>query len=172
METFSPFIWLFQLFTMRLCLAVLAVCLSTVSAAPTVDRELDGHWQQWKEWHNKDYHEVSALFVPKHLLFLTFMFCGLTWSLPLPVEGRRMAANGLGEELEKDWAAQPGALAGQAHLPPGNESLWWHGEHDDNSLLSSNITSCTASLKTALKCNQSSQLLEFLTTVPCMWYSV
>lgn len=54
---------------MRLCLAVLAVCLSTVSAAPTVDRELDGHWQQWKEWHNKDYHEVSALFVPKHLLF-------------------------------------------------------------------------------------------------------
>lgn len=47
---------------MRLCLAVLAVCLSIVFAAPSLDRELDSHWQEWKEWHKKEYHVVSFFF--------------------------------------------------------------------------------------------------------------
>lgn len=47
---------------MRLCLVVLAVCLSAVFAAPSLDRELDSHWQQWKDWHSKNYHEVSFIY--------------------------------------------------------------------------------------------------------------
>lgn len=34
----------------------------------------------------------------------------------------------MGEKLEDCRAAQPGALHGQTHLPPGHEPLWRHGE--------------------------------------------
>lgn len=34
----------------------------------------------------------------------------------------------MGEKLEDGRAAQPGALHGQTHLPPGHEPLWRHGE--------------------------------------------
>lgn len=39
----------------------------------------------------------------------------------------------LGEEPEEDWAAQPGALDGKTHLPPGHEPLWRHGKIDTSS---------------------------------------
>uniref|UniRef100_A0A4W4E3F4 Cathepsin La n=1 Tax=Electrophorus electricus TaxID=8005 RepID=A0A4W4E3F4_ELEEL len=39
------------------CLAVFAMCFSAAFAAPRLDRELDPHWEQWKGWHNKMYHE-------------------------------------------------------------------------------------------------------------------
>lgn len=45
---------------MSLCLTALSLCLGLAFGAPRVDPELDGHWQLWKSWHNKDYHEVSA----------------------------------------------------------------------------------------------------------------
>lgn len=45
---------------MSLCLTALSLCLGLAFGAPRADPELDGHWQLWKSWHNKDYHEVSA----------------------------------------------------------------------------------------------------------------
>eukprot|EP00064_Thunnus_orientalis_P019845 superscaffoldBa00005152_g19975 len=38
-------------------LAVLAVCLSAVFSAPSLDPQLDDHWDLWKSWHSKKYHE-------------------------------------------------------------------------------------------------------------------
>lgn len=88
---------------MRLCLAVLAVCLSTVFAAPSLDRELDTHWQQWKDWHGRKYHEVSFHYVCVCIQFLKIIIILFCDSLHfILVEGRRMEANGLGEEPEKD----------------------------------------------------------------------
>lgn len=40
-------------------LAALCLCLGVVLGAPSLDPELDDHWQLWKSWHKKDYHEVS-----------------------------------------------------------------------------------------------------------------
>lgn len=45
---------------MNLCLTTLYLCLGLALGAPRIDSELDSHWQLWKSWHNKDYHEVSA----------------------------------------------------------------------------------------------------------------
>lgn len=45
---------------MNVCLALLSLCLGLAFGAPRIDRDLDGHWQLWKSWHSKDYHEVSA----------------------------------------------------------------------------------------------------------------
>lgn len=45
---------------MRVYLAVFTLCLSAVFAAPTLDKQLDDHWEQWKNWHSKKYHEVSV----------------------------------------------------------------------------------------------------------------
>uniref|UniRef100_A0A8C1HT78 Cathepsin La n=1 Tax=Cyprinus carpio carpio TaxID=630221 RepID=A0A8C1HT78_CYPCA len=42
---------------MRVFLAAFALCLSAVFAAPTLDKQLDNHWEQWKNWHGKKYHE-------------------------------------------------------------------------------------------------------------------
>ncbi|XP_053726086.1 cathepsin La [Synchiropus splendidus] len=40
-----------------LLLAILAVGLSTAASAPPLDPELDDHWDMWKSWHSKKYHE-------------------------------------------------------------------------------------------------------------------
>lgn len=50
---------------MNLRLTALCLCLGLAWGAPRVDPELDGHWQLWKSWHNKDYHEVSC---PRYVL--------------------------------------------------------------------------------------------------------
>uniref|UniRef100_A0AAZ1XTP8 Cathepsin La n=1 Tax=Oreochromis aureus TaxID=47969 RepID=A0AAZ1XTP8_OREAU len=42
---------------MKLLLAVLAVGLSSVLSAPHLDPQLDEHWNLWKSWHTKKYHE-------------------------------------------------------------------------------------------------------------------
>uniref|UniRef100_A0A671QR05 Cathepsin propeptide inhibitor domain-containing protein n=1 Tax=Sinocyclocheilus anshuiensis TaxID=1608454 RepID=A0A671QR05_9TELE len=44
---------------MRVYLVAFTLCLSAVFAAPTLDKQLDDHWEQWKNWHSKKYHEVS-----------------------------------------------------------------------------------------------------------------
>lgn len=41
-------------------LTTLCLCLGVVLGAPSLDPELDDHWQLWKSWHKKDYHEVSC----------------------------------------------------------------------------------------------------------------
>ncbi|KAA8592499.1 hypothetical protein FQN60_017954 [Etheostoma spectabile] len=38
-------------------LAVLVVCLGAAFSAPNLDRQLDDHWDLWKSWHSKKYHE-------------------------------------------------------------------------------------------------------------------
>lgn len=38
--------------------AVFTLCLGAVLAAPSFDRELDQHWDLWKSFHTKQYHEV------------------------------------------------------------------------------------------------------------------
>ncbi|NXD43802.1 CATL1 protein, partial [Copsychus sechellarum] len=37
--------------------AALCLCLGVVLGAPGLDPELDDHWELWKSWHKKDYHE-------------------------------------------------------------------------------------------------------------------
>uniref|UniRef100_A0A8C4ZK46 Cathepsin La n=1 Tax=Gadus morhua TaxID=8049 RepID=A0A8C4ZK46_GADMO len=41
---------------MMLPLAVVTLCLSAVLSAPTLDSQLDEHWNLWKGWHNKEFH--------------------------------------------------------------------------------------------------------------------
>lgn len=43
-------------------LAVLALCLTSVISAPSLDPQLDDHWDLWKSWHTKTYHEVMSCF--------------------------------------------------------------------------------------------------------------
>lgn len=45
-----------SVFIMRVFLAAFALCLSAVFAAPTLDQQLNDHWDQWKNWHSKKYH--------------------------------------------------------------------------------------------------------------------
>lgn len=45
---------------MNLCLTALCLSLGLAFGAPRADRDLDDHWELWKSWHNKNYHEVSA----------------------------------------------------------------------------------------------------------------
>ncbi|XP_072521285.1 procathepsin L-like [Salminus brasiliensis] len=42
---------------MRMYLALFAVCLSAVCGAASQDWDEDDHWEQWKQLHNKKYHE-------------------------------------------------------------------------------------------------------------------
>uniref|UniRef100_A0A672SG85 Cathepsin L1-like n=1 Tax=Sinocyclocheilus grahami TaxID=75366 RepID=A0A672SG85_SINGR len=42
---------------MRVYLVAFTLFLSAVFAAPTLDKQLDDHWEQWKNWHSKKYHE-------------------------------------------------------------------------------------------------------------------
>lgn len=44
-----------------LLLGVLAVCLSAVLSAPSLDAQLDKHWELWKNWHDKKYHYVRVV---------------------------------------------------------------------------------------------------------------
>lgn len=46
--------------SMNLCLTALCLCVGLALGAPRVDPDLDDHWELWKSWHSKDYHEVSA----------------------------------------------------------------------------------------------------------------
>lgn len=112
-------------------LAVLAVCLSASLSAPTLDPQLNDHWNLWKSWHSKKYHEVEycfLFFMLTSLSDLPILMKGLIVFFPLCllflVEGGGVEEDGLGEELEEDRAAQPGALLRHTLLPPGHEPLW------------------------------------------------
>lgn len=39
---------------------LLALSLSAVLSAPSLDPQLDEHWDLWKSWHTKKYHEVRC----------------------------------------------------------------------------------------------------------------
>lgn len=111
--------------------AVLAVCLSAALSAPALDAQLDDHWNLWKGWHNKKYHEVMP-----SVYTAVCNSCGKTKNKVLTcccccVERGRLEEDDLGEEPEEDRAAQPGALHGRSHLPSGHEPLWRHGESPD-----------------------------------------
>ncbi|NWU48257.1 CATL1 protein, partial [Dromas ardeola] len=43
--------------SMNLCLTVLCLSLGLAFGAPRTDPDLDDHWELWKSWHNKNYHE-------------------------------------------------------------------------------------------------------------------
>lgn len=43
-------------------LLVLTVCLGTALSAPSLDPQLDDHWDLWKNWHSRKYHEVMDCF--------------------------------------------------------------------------------------------------------------
>lgn len=43
-------------------LVVLALCLSAALSAPSLDPQLDEHWELWKGWHTRKYHEVLVCF--------------------------------------------------------------------------------------------------------------
>ncbi|NXI60357.1 CATL1 protein, partial [Chloroceryle aenea] len=43
--------------TMSLCLTTLCLCLGLAASAPRADHDLDSHWQLWKSWHKKEYHQ-------------------------------------------------------------------------------------------------------------------
>lgn len=59
-------------------LAVMAVCLSAALSAPSLDPQLDDHWDLWKSWHTKKYHEVNFM-----LCFLNFLSSPVNcYSLP------------------------------------------------------------------------------------------
>lgn len=49
-------------------LAVVALCLSAALSAPSLDPQLDDHWELWKSWHSKKYHEVMHCFSPSKTL--------------------------------------------------------------------------------------------------------
>lgn len=53
-------VYLCSVFTMRMYLALFTLCLGAVFAAPSFDKQLDEHWEQWRSWHGKKYHEVRA----------------------------------------------------------------------------------------------------------------
>ncbi|XP_042369739.1 procathepsin L-like [Plectropomus leopardus] len=38
-------------------LAIMAACLSAALSAPSLDPQLDEHWDLWKSWHSRKYHE-------------------------------------------------------------------------------------------------------------------
>lgn len=109
-------------------LALLAVCLGAALSAPALDPQLDEHWNLWKGWHSKKYHEVT---IYRELLRLWVSSCGnkgQSLICVVVVERGGLEENDLGEEPEEDRAAQPGALDGRTLLPPGHEPLWRHGE--------------------------------------------
>ncbi|KAL0979950.1 hypothetical protein UPYG_G00191970 [Umbra pygmaea] len=43
--------------TMLPLLSVITLCLSAVLSAPSLDPQLNEHWNLWKNWHSKEYHE-------------------------------------------------------------------------------------------------------------------
>lgn len=59
-------------------LAVMAVCLSAALSAPSLDPQLDDHWDLWKSWHTKKYHEVNLMFC----FFIFFPLSVNCYSLP------------------------------------------------------------------------------------------
>lgn len=42
---------------------VLALCVTAALSAPSLDPQLDQHWDLWKDWHSKKYHEVLFCFL-------------------------------------------------------------------------------------------------------------
>lgn len=41
-------------------IVVLSLCLCAALSAPSLDPQLDQHWDLWKDWHSKKYHEVGG----------------------------------------------------------------------------------------------------------------
>lgn len=44
-------------------IVVLSLCLCAALSAPSLDPQLDQHWDLWKDWHSKKYHEVGGTLV-------------------------------------------------------------------------------------------------------------
>lgn len=82
---------------MRVYLAAFTLCLSAVFAAPTLDKQLDDHWEQWKNWHSKKYHEVSVQIYINTLKKEQEVELSV---ISFNTEGGGVEANGLGEKLE------------------------------------------------------------------------
>lgn len=55
---FSP-----QQEAIMLPIVVLSLCLCAALSAPSLDPQLDQHWELWKDWHSKKYHEVGGVFL-------------------------------------------------------------------------------------------------------------
>uniref|UniRef100_A0A4W4FVT2 Cathepsin La n=1 Tax=Electrophorus electricus TaxID=8005 RepID=A0A4W4FVT2_ELEEL len=49
------------MFMLLFVVSVLTVCMGTGTTAPSLDWQLDDHWQFWKSCHNKNYHEVEEI---------------------------------------------------------------------------------------------------------------
>lgn len=49
---------------------VLALCVTAALSAPSLDPQLDQHWDLWKDWHSKKYHEVMCV-----SLWIPFKLC-------------------------------------------------------------------------------------------------
>ncbi len=82
---------------MRVYLAAFTLCLSAVFAAPTLDKQLDDHWEQWKNWHSKKYHEVSVkIYINKLKKEQEVELSVISFN----TEGGGVEANGMGEKLE------------------------------------------------------------------------
>lgn len=78
-------------------MAAFTLCLSAVFAAPTLDKQLDDHWEQWKNWHSKQYHEVSVKMYMNKLKKEQEVELSV---ISFNTEGGGVEANGLGEKLE------------------------------------------------------------------------
>ncbi len=82
---------------MRVYLAAFTLCLSAVFAAPTLDKQLDDHWEQWKNWHSKKYHFVSVkIYINKLKKEQEVELSVISFN----TEGGGVEENGMGEKLE------------------------------------------------------------------------
>lgn len=83
-------------------LVVLAVCLSAALSAPSLDPQLDEHWNLWKSWHTKKYHEVMCFsFLSIKMLHsdkFTKIKSKCVCFFCFFVEGGGLEENGVGEE--------------------------------------------------------------------------
>lgn len=51
----------FQLEIAMFPVVALALCVTAALSAPSLDPQLDEHWNLWKDWHSKKYHEVMCV---------------------------------------------------------------------------------------------------------------
>lgn len=58
---FNCLVTVFQLKIAMLPVVVLALCVTAALSAPSLDPQLDEHWNLWKDWHSKKYHEVMCV---------------------------------------------------------------------------------------------------------------
>lgn len=58
---FNCLVAVFQLKIAMIPVVVLALCVTAALSAPSLDPQLDEHWNLWKDWHSKKYHEVTCV---------------------------------------------------------------------------------------------------------------